>query len=256
MKTNLRPRDYHSYEWSRKEFIYVSAKAILLVIFLSYFFYRSIWAVLPLLPVGITYFCICRDRKRDESMSQLTLQFKECILAVSASLKAGYAVENAFLESRTDMELLYGRDSCIYQELELIRRGLVINITLEEQLNDLANRSGSEDIKQFAAVFSIARKSGGNLPEIIRASSELIGRKVDAGQELCTMLSGRQMEQGIMRIMPFGVLGYIGISYPGYFDMLYHNWQGITVMTVCLGIYLTAYLLGEKILQRIHREML
>lgn len=195
------------------------------------------------------------QKKRDCIGEELTLQFKECILSVAASLKAGYAVENAFLESRSDMEMLYGRESHIYQELELIRRGLIINITLEEQLNDLADRSGSEEIRQFAVVFTIAKRSGGNLPEIIHESAELIGRRVDARQEMQTMLSGRRMEQNIMKIMPFGVLAYIGFSYPGYFDILYHNWQGVIIMTVCLGIYLTAYIMGEKILRKIAGEM-
>lgn len=255
MKESLKRRDYHKCMWTRRELIAAVGKAILLVGFLSCFFYRSVIATLPLSIVGVLYFRMQAGKKQNQSRELLTVQFKECILSVSASLKAGYAVENAFLESRADMSLLYGEDSYIYQELELIRRGLVINVTLEEQLIDLAARSGSEEITQFVTVFSVARRSGGSLPEIIKASSELIGQRIDVRQELWTMLSGRQMEHNIMRLMPFGVVGYIGLSYPGYFDMLYHNWQGVAIMTACLGIYLGAYMLGERILQRISREM-
>ncbi len=182
-------------------------------------------------------------------------QFKECILSVAASLKAGYAVENAFLESRSDMRMLYGEDSMIYAELEGIRRGLVINITMEELLEDFAARSASDDIMQFAQVFIIAKKSGGNLSEIIQTTAVLIGRKIDAKQEIRTLLSGRQMEQTIMKLMPFGILLYIGVSYPGYFDTLYHNWQGVAIMTGCLAVYLAAYVIGDKILQKIAMEM-
>lgn len=183
------------------------------------------------------------------------MQFKECILSVAASLRAGYAVENAFLESRSEIELIYGKGALIYEELEWIRRGLVINITLEEQLFELAERSGSEEIAQFATVFLTAKKNGGNLTEIIGATAELIGQRIDTKQEIQTMLSGRKMEQTIMKGMPFAVLFYIGIAYPGYFDMLYHNWQGVLIMTFCLAVYLAAYVLGEKILHRIASEM-
>lgn len=255
MKTSLRRRDYREYAWNTRELIFAVVKAAIIVIFLSYFFYRSLWACLPLSTVGVFYFRMLTHKKRDQCKEKLTLQFKECILSVAASLKAGYAIENAFLESRADMELLYGRDSLIYEELELIRRGLVINITLEEQLFELADRSGSEEIGQFAVVFSIAKRNGGNLSEIIGTTAELIGQKLDARQEMQTMLGGRQMEQAIMRLIPFGVLGYIGVSYPGYFDMLYHNWQGVAIMTGCLAIYLAAYALGEKIMNRIAQEM-
>lgn len=256
MKTSLKRRDYRKPQWERRELIVTIGKACIIVAFLSGFFYRSVWAALPLSVIGVLYVRLSAQRSMERAREQLTLQFKECILSVAASLKSGYAVENAFLETRPDMEMLYGKRSYIYQELELIRRGLVINITLEEQLTDLAERSGSEEVQQFAAVFSIAKRSGGNLPEIIHDSAELIGRRVDARQEMKTLLSGRRMEQNIMKVMPFGVLSYISFSYPGYFDMLYHNPQGIVIMTLCLVLYLTAYVMGEGILQKITREMM
>lgn len=255
MNTSLKRRDYHKYQWTGRELAVEVGKSALAVIALAFFFYRSAWAILPLAVVGFFFFRMESRRKLERCREDLNRQFKECILSVAASLKAGYAVENAFLESRSDMRMLYGEDSMIYAELEGIRRGLVINITVEELLEDFAVRSASDDIMQFAQVFAIAKKSGGNLSEIIQTTAVLIGRKIDAKQEIRTLLSGRQMEQTIMKLMPFGILFYIGVSYPGYFDTLYHNWQGAAIMTGCLGVYLTAYVMGDKILQKIAMEM-
>lgn len=99
------------------------------------------------------------------------------------------------------MEQLYGADSLICIELKTIRRGLHINIPLEEMLADFGERSHCEDILQFAEVFGIAKRSGGNLAEIIRSSAELIGRKAEVRQEMDTLLAGKRMELGIMRVM-------------------------------------------------------
>jgi len=255
VKTNLKRRDYGEYVWRRGEWLLTVLQSVAVVLLLAYFFYRSIWAVLPLAVVGIAYFRLQKCKKAKKCKEELAGQFKECILAVAASLRAGYAVENAFLESREDMRMLYGEQSNIYQELELIRRGLVINITLEELLEDLAERSQNEDIRQFARIFSIAKRSGGNLAEVFRTTTEVIGQRVDARQELSTMLSGRQMEQMVMKGMPFGILLYIGSSHPGYFDGLYHNWQGVAIMTGCLALYLGAYVMGDRILQKIEEEL-
>lgn len=230
-------------------------QAVAVVCFLAYFFYRSVWAVLPLAAVGVLFYRECSEKKKSRCREELVIQFRECILSVSTSLKAGYAVENAFLESRSDMRLLYGEHSLIYQELELIRRGMVINITLEEQLADLAQRSDSDEITQFAQIFSIAKRSGGNIPSIIQTSSEIIGQRIDARQEMNTVLSGRRMEQNIMKLMPFAILFYIGFTYPGYFDSLYHNWQGVAIMTACLVLYLAAYVIGDRILDKIQRDI-
>ena len=255
MKVSLKRRDYHKYLWKSGELPAAVGKSAVVVGTLAYFFYRSVWSLFPLSVVGVAFFYNLRQQKINAAREELTIQFKECILSVSSALKAGYAVENAFLESRADMLVLYGEDSMIYSELELIRRGLVINITLEEQLMDLADRSGCVEIAQFAQVFVIAKRNGGNIPEIIRASSELIGRRIAARQEMLTLLSGRKMEQNIMKLMPFGILFYVGVSNPGYFDVLYHNWQGVAIMTVCLVVYLGACVLGDYILKRISREI-
>lgn len=223
---------------------------------LSYFFYRSIWSVFILSPIGIFFFKGLLDIRIKECREKLTAEFKECILSVSTSIKAGYALENAFVESRGDMKLLFGENSLIYNELELIRRGLVINITLEELLEDLADRSGSDEIRQFAQIFAIAKRNGGNISEIIGTSSELISMRIETRQEIRTVLSGRRMEQNIMKLIPFGILFYIGISYPGYFDSLYHNVRGALTMSICLVIYLFAYVTGDKILNSIEAQMM
>lgn len=255
MKINSRQQDYHSYKWKRRELLPVVFRVAGAVAMLAWFFYQSLWAVLPLGVVGVWYFRKIERDKAKRRKEELGIQFKECILSVATALNAGYSIENAFMESRRDMEILYGEDSLIYRELEQIRRGLVINITLEELLFELGKRSGSEEIRQFATVFAIAKRSGGRMDEVIRSTSELIEQRLDAYQELQIVLSGRRMEQNIMKLVPFGVLSYVGAAYPGYFSPLYHNLQGVLIMTGCLFLYLAAYVLGEKILQDIVREV-
>ena len=224
---------------------------VAVTVFFSYFFYRSVWAIPFMLPIGAAFVWWRYQRKLQEQELYFLKQFKECILSVAASLRAGYAVENAFVECRNDMRMLFGEHSLIYQELELIRRGMVINITLEELLKDLADRSHSDELQQFAEVFVIAKRSGGSLADIINSSAEIIGRQIVMRQEVQTLLSGRQIEQTVMKLMPFGILIYISVAYPGYFDVLYHNWQGILIMTACLAVYLAAFVMSDRIVKKI-----
>lgn len=209
---------------------------------------------MPLLPVGILLFRRIRHEKGEMERAELTGEFRECILAVGTLLGAGYSVENAFLECGQDMSLMYGRDALICGELKVIRRGLSINVPLEELLADLGERSGCEEIVQFAEVFSIAKRNGGNLAEIIRSSSELINRKAELKREVDTLLSGKKMEMNIMRLMPFAILAYIGFANPGYFDILYNGLYGRLIMTGCLGAYIGAYAMGEFVIRRMKRE--
>lgn len=254
MKINLKRQDCHNYRWKRGELFVSCILSAALVLFLTYFFYRSLWALPVLSPIGIFFFdAICRKKQKIEK-EELTVQFRECILAVSTSLQAGYSAENAFVECIKDMRLMYGEESLICSELEQIRRGLNINITLEELLQDFARRSGCEEIGEFAQIFSLAKRSGGNIAEIIRNSAALIGRQIELRQELRSLLAGRRMELNIMKVMPFGISLYISFSTPGYFEPLYHNIVGVAIMTGCLAVYLAAYVMGEAVMGRMEVE--
>ena len=70
-------------------------------------------------------------------------------------------------------------------------------------------------------------------------------------EEIAAALSGRRMEQNIMKIMPFGILAYVGMSSPGYFDPLYGNITGTAIMTGLMILYLSAFYLGDRILGKL-----
>lgn len=255
MKKNLKQRDYSGYRWKRGELAAAVVLSVAVTVFFALFFYRSIVAALPLSAIGVYCFYSIRKQKIEKTKEELTAQFRECILSVSASLRAGYAVENAFRECRQDMTLLYGEEALICGELDYIRRGLDINIVLEELLADMASRSDCPEIREFAQVFVLAKRNGGSMPDIIRSSAAAIGQKIELRQEIAVMISGKRMEQNIMKLMPFGILLYISVTDQGYFDVLYHNWQGAALMTGCLGVYLLAYVMGERIMGKICLEM-
>ncbi len=241
-------RDYHSVKWDAPKLVRTVAEAVGCVLLLSYFFYRSFMAVIPLSFIGILYFrkkgrsLAAKDRKTLES------QFGEAIRGVETALKAGYSVENAFVQSGKDMERQFGREAFICGELEALRRGMILNITLEEMLADLGERSGSEAISDFAKVFAIAKRYGGSMPEIISSAADTISLMIETTEEIDATLSGRRMELNIMRIMPFGILAYVGVTSPGYFDPLYGNLTGVLLMTGLLCIYLAGFVLGDKVL--------
>lgn len=243
-------RDYGRYVWSRKELVLEIIKCVMIVLVFSAFFYRSLWAVIPLCGIGVWYWKKDSQRKAAQERHRLLLQFRDMIRSVAGAMQAGYGVENAFLESYGDMCMMHGREAMICKELKLMQRGLVMSLTMEELLEDLGRRSRTEQIQEFAAVFAIARKNGGSMTEVIGSFAGLIQRQTDTKEEILTQTAGRRMEQNIMNVMPFGILIYVGISNRGYFDMLYHNVSGVMIMSVCLAAYLAACYLAEVILAK------
>lgn len=247
MSRNYSLPDYNEYRLQAKERIWYTAQGLILVAVIGYFFYRSWLACIGLMPV---LYLFLREKKKELAKKQrqeLSMQFKDLILTVSANQRAGYSIENAFRESYKDMAMLYGEEGIICTELKHIMVGLDNNIILEQLLYNLGMRSGLSDIVQFADVFIIAKRSGGNMTDILAKTAAVIEQKTETDKEIQLMISAKKMEQKIMNMVPFLIILYVGSTSKGFFDVLYHNLIGIIVMTVCLGFYLAAYLLSQRI---------
>lgn len=215
--------------------------------FLAFFFYRSVWALLPLMPIGAVVYFLMERGKGERRRRKLETEFKDCIQLTAANLRAGYSVENAFCECERDMKALYGESGLMVKELQRIRKGLGNNVTLEELLRELGERSCSDHIREFSEVFAIGRMCGGSLPEIIQTTAGQIAEEISLKQEISTTISGKQLEHRIMTVIPFGMMGYIELTNPGFFQALYHNAAGYLIMTGSLMVYLAAYGLGRRI---------
>lgn len=241
--------DYTNYIFSRQEIAVHAMIGAAFAAMVSWLFYDSIIAWILMLPLVVLSFRekgaqLCRKRKRE-----LELEFREMILSVSSNLQAGYSVENAFREAYKDIVLLYGTESIMAEELRLIFRKLSNNESLESALTNLAKRSGVLDIRDFADIFHIAKRGGGDMRAIIANTADIISGKQEVRREIETVVSEKKLEQQIMRYIPFFIIFYISLTSKGYFESLYHNLFGWIMMTVTLAVYMAACKLSDRILQ-------
>ena len=210
-----------------------------LIAMAAHLFYDSIIAAVFLIPLIIPYYRRrCRE-KAQKDRRELSGQFREALAAIITALKAGYSSENAFVECRREMSFQFGEKAMITMEMERIVRGMENRIPLEKLLVEFASRWEIEEISEFAEVFAIARRSGGNLPEILNRTASLIRDRMEIDTEIDLLLRDS---------VPFFIIFYLGISTEGFFDVLYHNAAGIVFMTGCLIAYLIAILLSDKIM--------
>ena len=240
--------DYEHYQFGRKEMLIYGLESVGIVLFFSYFFYHSLLAAIPLIPVGIFFL----ERKRKElskrQRNTLKLQFKETILCISAGMRAGYSAENAFRESYKDMVRMFGAGSLICKELQYIIGGMQNNIPIEELLYDFGNRSSVDEIKEFGDIFAISKKNGGNIGQVITQTVEMISRKLEVDREIETLVSAKKLEQNIMNLVPFFILVYVNMTSKGFFQVLYHNLVGNMIMTIGVVVYIGAIFLEDKIM--------
>ncbi len=240
--------DYSVYVFSTREKALYIARALLFVGMTAYLFYDSIAAFFLLIPLTALLLKEKKAKLCQKRRQQLEVEFRDVILSVSSNIQTGYSIENAFCEAYKEITVLYGKDCLMAGELNLLLRRLANNEQLEDALLNLAKRSSVQDIKDFADIFQIAKRGGGNMRAIIADTAEIIGGKQAVRHEIDTVMSEKRLEQAIMRYIPFFIIFYISITSKGYFESLYHNLTGQLIMTAALIVYGLACALSERIL--------
>lgn len=245
---NQQALNYDEYILTPLEWFRYGGQGILVSGLFAYVFYRSIIAFLILMPFGILFPIIKRKELKEKRLERLNLEFKEGILLLASFLSAGYSVENAFSSSVRELVLLYGDEAMMTKEFRHIVSQIRINRSVEQALLEFALRSGLDDVKNFAEVFIASKRSGGELVSVISHTANVIRDKVLVSQEILTMTADKQFEQQIMNAIPFFIVIYIDMTSPGFFYIMYVTGIGRILMTVCMTIYIFAYLLARKIM--------
>lgn len=245
MKKNLKRPDFSRLKKNK----FLLLKSALIPLFFAFFFYKKILAGILLAPIGYLYYRQEEQMIIQKEKDELSVEFKEMITSISANLQAGYAIENAFSEARKDMLMLYGENAEIVRQMDQIIKGIRNRIPIEKLLMQFGERSQIREIQDFSEVFLIAKRTGGDLIKIIHSSSDIISKKIEVQNEIRTQISAKLFEQQIMNLVPFGIVGYISLTTPHFFDSMYGNVKGILIMTVCMVLYLVSYGMSQKIIR-------
>lgn len=202
-----------------------------------------------LLMQPLAFYLMRRIRKKELERLERKLggQFKDGLLALGASLRAGHSAENAFQDAAAELAFLYGREERITCEFRRVTARISMNVPLEQAVRELADRCELSDIRTFSEVFSTARRTGGELGKVILDTVQTIAGRLEVREEIDTMLRGKQYEQKVMRTVPPLLLIYMDLTSPGFFSVLYGTLLGRGIMTGCLAVYLTALWLAEEI---------
>ncbi|MDY2753459.1 MAG: type II secretion system F family protein [Blautia obeum] len=243
------PKNCWQQDITKSEYTWITIKSIAITGITAWLFYRSLWAVFLLAPVGGWNFWMLVQEQAHQKEKEFQLQFKEAILAVSSAMNIGYSVENAFREAQKELKKIYPEEARISKELQMIVRQLRVHVPMEQILEELSQRAPTEDVRNFVTVFVAAKKSGGNMIAIIQNTANQIGDKMDVKREIDTILASKRYEFRVMSVVPYAIIGYMSLSFPEFMECLYGNILGIGVMTICLVIYLAAYYLGLRIIR-------
>ncbi len=199
-------------------------------------------------PIGIGSLISSYRTSEAARQRKLRKEFQEFLNAMQMNLRTGYAAENALRESYEELRQLYGEDAIILPSLRRALFELSNRMPMDQVLQRFGEKINLEEAAEFANVFSIAKKSGARLGDVVRETADLITEKMETEDEIQISIASKDLERRMMNIIPFLIILYIGITSPGYFTVLYTSGTGSLVMTLCMLLYLAAVYLGRRII--------
>ena len=254
-KEEIRPRedgltDYNIYIMSRQEKIANIIFAAVVLFLVGYVFYRN-WILSAILMLFSVKFPEIRTKQIIEKRkNQLTLQFKDMLYSLSSALSVGKSVETGIRDSLQDLRVMYpDPNTDILREMEYILRGIGMNNTVEGMFAQFGERAHLEDIDNFVDIFVTCKRTGGDLIEVMRSTSNTIGEKIEVKQEINTMISGKKYEFNFMMILPVIMVEFLALTSGDYMDPVFTEPAGIAAMTAAIAIFAVAYVVGSKIMK-------
>lgn len=240
--------EYKYFKLTLKQNIISVVCIILGLLLVSRMFYGNLWMGILISPVGVLVYKTIKKKIYRSQIKKIELQFRDMLTAVSDLMQTGYSIENAFVESYKEIVQIYGKNSIIGKEMRLIKSRLKLNVNIEKIIGDFADRYEIDSIKTFYQTFSIAKRTGGNMREIIKNVCETITLKEEIKEEIKLSMNAKRLEQKVMMGIPIFIMLYVTFASPGFLDVMHKTLLGNVIMTGCLAAYVFSYLWGEKII--------
>ena len=211
-------------------------------------FYRS-WPMLTAGAVlgGILCPGLIREELLERQKTGLSEEFQEALYDLMVGLRSGRSLEGAFLSAAEDMDPWLM--PLLYEEWTRIGGQIRLGIPVEQCLQDLAERSGMEEMETFARSVEVCKRSEGNIALIMENTVRMLQDRMELRAELKVLLAKKKLEQRIMTVMPFVILGMLILMSPDYLAPLYTSVRGYLIMAVCGVITVFSVLLSRKMVR-------
>ncbi|MBU5440722.1 type II secretion system F family protein [Paenibacillus sp. MSJ-34] len=247
MENNTLP-DYTVYRLSPKQRIVSFAAAAAVLFAIGYLFYQQLAFAVLLACGGALYPRVRQKSLLAKRRAELGFQFKQALYSLASSLAAGRSVENGFREAIQDLQLLYpDMQTDLIREFKVICFRLENGEPIERAIQDFSRRAAIEDITNFADVFTTCKRTGGDLVQVVRRTSAMIGEKLDIQQEISVMIAQKRFESKAVMAAPFLFIAFLNVSAPDFLEPM-RGMAGYIVSTVALLALGACYWLIAKIM--------
>jgi tight adherence protein B len=137
-------------------------------------------------------------------------QLDDVLQLMAGSLRAGHSLLRAVDSVSTEA------DSPTSEEFARIVNETRVGRDLNDALDEVAERMGSDDFTWVAQAIAIHREVGGNLAEVLDAVGHTIRERNAIRRQVKALSAEGKLSAVVLMALPFGVTGFISMTNPRY----------------------------------------
>lgn len=190
--------------------------------------------VFGFMPVAFLNFKARARRKK------FTSQLPDVLTLLAGSLRAGYS-------------LIQGIDAVSQQceapmslELQRALSEARLGRPVEEALQDISDRVGSDDFEWTVMAIKIQREVGGNLAELLMTVANTMVERERLRREVLALTAEGRISSIILSALPPVIAGVIFFINPTYMDPMLEQWIGQALLVVAGFMIIIGYIVMKK----------
>jgi len=181
------------------------------------------------------------DRRRAQRVTKIEQQIETWLVALANSLKASPSLGEAIASTTT----LVGAP--MSEEIDILTKEYDLGTPLDRALDNLAERVGSRTLAGAVLALNVARKSGGNLPDMLTTAAAALRELARLEGVVRSKTAEGKAQTFVIGAIPIPMV--LGIHWldPDFFAPLEKSFVGNLIVGAALVLWAVAILCARKI---------
>jgi tight adherence protein B len=123
-----------------------------------------------------------------------------------------------------------------------------VGMSMEDGLESLQSRVGSQDLALMVSAVEIARQTGGNLTEVFEKIAHTIRERMRIELRIRTLTAQGRLQGVVVGLMPLLLGVAMFFLDPAMMMAFFHSWLGVSVMVAVGVLEVMGFLVIRKII--------
>jgi tight adherence protein B len=211
------------------EYIAISAGAALMLAVVAGFLMGNIIGSLIAIVIVAAVAWYLPTRKANKRIKQMQEQLPDALSLMAASVEGGQTFQRSI-----DM---YRRDARppLSTELDRVMAEVAVGSDLVVALENMAERSGVDDLKWAVEAVRIQQSTGGRLAPILQTLAAFMRTRQEVRREVQTLSAEGRMSGYVLFAIPVFLVCALELKDPNYLSPMYHG-AGLVVLIFTAGL--------------------